>query len=163
MNNASGLINLARNIGASTGISFVTTMLDRRAQFHQDVLAGQLAGHESASSRRRCTRITHMMMTRGPDAVHAAMQAQGMVYQELQRQAMMLSFVDNFRTMASHLRVRDSVDAGDEGAQVESFSAEGRVAKARIAAEAQGPLRGIRIWSGGLGFSRMSRRGALPA
>ncbi len=98
MNNASGLINLARNIGASTGISFVTTMLDRRAQFHQDILAGNLQG-TNLHLREALSRITHMMMTRGPDAVHAAMQAQGMVYQELQRQAMMLSFVDNFRTM----------------------------------------------------------------
>jgi MFS transporter, DHA2 family, multidrug resistance protein len=98
MNNASGLINLSRNIGASTGISFVTTMLDRRAQFHQDVLAGNLQGG-NVHLRNALWRITHMMMTRGPDAVHAATQAQGMVYQELQRQAMMLSFVDNFRTM----------------------------------------------------------------
>jgi len=98
MNNASGLINLSRNIGASTGISFVTTMLDRRAQFHQDILAGNLQG-TNLHLREALSRITHMMMTRGPDAVHAAMQAQGMVYQELQRQAMMLSFVDNFRTM----------------------------------------------------------------
>ena len=35
-NNATGLINLARNIGGSIGISLVTTMLDRRAQFHQN-------------------------------------------------------------------------------------------------------------------------------
>ena len=34
-NAASGLINLARNIGGSIGISLVTTMLARRAQFHQ--------------------------------------------------------------------------------------------------------------------------------
>jgi len=99
MNNASGLINLSRNIGASTGISFVTTMLDRRAQFHQDVLSGNLQGtnmHFQAALHR----ITQMLMTRGPNSVHAAIQAQGMIYQELQRQAMMMSFVDNFRTMA---------------------------------------------------------------
>jgi DHA2 family multidrug resistance protein len=99
MNSASGLINLARNIGASTGISFVTTMLDRRAQFHQDVLSGNLQ-MANPHLRNALDRITHLLMTRGPDAVHAAMLAQGMVYQELQRQAMMLSFVDNFRTMA---------------------------------------------------------------
>ena len=99
MNNASGLINLARNIGASTGISFVTTMLDRRAQFHQDVLASNMRA-TNPHLHQALYRISHMMMTRGPDAVHAAMQAQGMMYQELQRQAMMLSFVDNFRTMA---------------------------------------------------------------
>src|SRR5450755_1487510 len=34
-NAASGLMNLARNIGGSVGISFVTTGLARRAQFHQ--------------------------------------------------------------------------------------------------------------------------------
>jgi MFS transporter, DHA2 family, multidrug resistance protein len=34
-NAASGLINLARNVGGSVGISMVTTILDRRAQFHQ--------------------------------------------------------------------------------------------------------------------------------
>src|SRR5260370_23781197 len=34
-NAASGLMNLARNIGGSVGISFVTTLLARRAQFHQ--------------------------------------------------------------------------------------------------------------------------------
>jgi len=99
MNNASGLINLSRNIGASTGISFVTTMLDRRAQFHQDVLSGNLQGanmHFQAALHR----ITQMLMMRGPNSVHAAVQAQGMIYQELQRQAMMMSFVDNFRTMA---------------------------------------------------------------
>jgi MFS transporter, DHA2 family, multidrug resistance protein len=98
MNNASGLINLARNIGASTGISFVTTMLDRRAQFHQDVLSGNLQG-ANLHLQGVLHRITHMLMTREPDAVHAAMQAQGMVYAQMQRQAMMLSFVDNFWTM----------------------------------------------------------------
>ena len=41
-NAASGLINLARNVGASMGISYVTTMLDRRAQFHQDRLVAHL-------------------------------------------------------------------------------------------------------------------------
>ncbi len=35
-NAASGLMNLARNIGGSVGISFVTTMLARRQQFHLD-------------------------------------------------------------------------------------------------------------------------------
>jgi MFS transporter, DHA2 family, multidrug resistance protein len=98
MNNASGLINLARNIGASTGISFVTTMLDRRAQFHQDVLSGNLQG-TNLHFQGVLHRITHMLMLHEPDAVHAAMQAQGMVYAQMQRQAMMLSFVDNFWTM----------------------------------------------------------------
>jgi MFS transporter, DHA2 family, multidrug resistance protein len=40
-NAASGLINLARNVGGSVGISLVTTILARRAQFHQSRLVEQ--------------------------------------------------------------------------------------------------------------------------
>jgi MFS transporter, DHA2 family, multidrug resistance protein len=99
MNNASGLINLARNIGASTGISFVTTMLDRRAQFHQDVLSSHLYGG-SQLYRSALLHITHAMMARGMDAVQAATEAHSLIYAQLQRQAMMLSFVDNFWIMS---------------------------------------------------------------
>src|SRR5258706_13897195 len=37
-NMGTGIINLARNVGASVGIATVTTMLDRRAQFYQSRL-----------------------------------------------------------------------------------------------------------------------------
>ena len=37
-NYATGLFNLARNIGGSSGIATVTTLLARRAQFHQQIL-----------------------------------------------------------------------------------------------------------------------------
>src|SRR6202158_4314578 len=37
-NMGTGIINLARNIGASVGIATVTTMLDRRTQYHQSRL-----------------------------------------------------------------------------------------------------------------------------
>ena len=43
-NAASGLMNLARNIGGSVGISFVTTMLDRRTQFHMNRMSSHLTG-----------------------------------------------------------------------------------------------------------------------
>ena len=38
MNMGTGMINLARNIGASVGIATVTTMLQRRTQYHQSQL-----------------------------------------------------------------------------------------------------------------------------
>src|SRR5699024_1937468 len=37
--NASAIINLARNVGGSVGISLATTILARRTQFHQSQLA----------------------------------------------------------------------------------------------------------------------------
>jgi hypothetical protein len=42
---ASGIINLARNIGGSSGIAVVTTMLARRTQFHQPQSAEPVSRH----------------------------------------------------------------------------------------------------------------------
>ncbi len=39
-------------------------------------------------------------MSRGGDAVHAAAQAQQMLYNMMQRQALLLSFLENFRLLA---------------------------------------------------------------
>src|SRR5207248_5202943 len=50
-NAASGLMNLARNIGGSVGISVVTTMLDRRSQVHLTDLAGNLSSSNPALQR----------------------------------------------------------------------------------------------------------------
>src|SRR5580692_7246712 len=43
-NNAvSGLVNFMRNMGSSVGTSLVTTLLARRAQFHQQILVGHIS------------------------------------------------------------------------------------------------------------------------
>ena len=47
-NAASGLMNLARNIGGSVGISLVTTMLDRRTQVHLNDLSHHLSASNPA-------------------------------------------------------------------------------------------------------------------
>src|SRR6185312_5524376 len=39
INNATGLFNMLRNEGGSLGIAIASTMVDRRAQFHQSRLA----------------------------------------------------------------------------------------------------------------------------
>jgi MFS transporter, DHA2 family, multidrug resistance protein len=98
MNNASGLINLARNVGASTGISFVTTMLDRRSQFHQNVLSENLQGG-NMRYQAALRHLTRLFSLHGEATTRAVSGAHAVVYQQLQRQAMMLSFVDNFRLM----------------------------------------------------------------
>src|SRR5207245_1740626 len=51
-NAASGLMNLARNIGGSVGISVVTTMLDRRTQLHLSNLASHLSAGSAALQLR---------------------------------------------------------------------------------------------------------------
>jgi len=97
-NMGTGIINLARNVGASVGIATVTTMLERRTQAHtarliehvnpfslayQKVLAGFTATFTSGGSS-------------GPDA---GARATGMVYGVVQRQAAMLAFLDDYKML----------------------------------------------------------------
>jgi DHA2 family multidrug resistance protein len=99
INNATGLINLARNIGGSFGIAAVTTLLARRAQFHQSVLVSHLTpldfGYQAALQR-----ATAFLIQQGSSAVQAATQAQALLYGSLTRQSMALAFVDNFWLLA---------------------------------------------------------------
>ena len=98
-NNATGLINLARNIGGSVGISFVTTMLARRAQFHQQVLVGHLTPLDQ-TYQRALEGASQALQSAGSNAAQALSQAQGLIYGNLVRQSNMLAFVDNFWLMA---------------------------------------------------------------
>jgi len=99
VNNATGLINLARNIGGSIGIALVTTMLARRAQFHNTVLISHLTPFD-VRYNAALQGATQTLMIHGSNATQAASQAQGLLYGMLQRQATMLAFIDDFWLMA---------------------------------------------------------------
>jgi MFS transporter, DHA2 family, multidrug resistance protein len=96
---ATGLINLARNIGGSCGIAMVTTMLARRAQFHQSNLVAHLSPYDFGY-RQMLDRATGLLMAKGASAAEAAGQAQALLYRLAQREAAMMAFVDNFRLLA---------------------------------------------------------------
>jgi MFS transporter, DHA2 family, multidrug resistance protein len=90
-NAASGLMNLARNMGGSVGISVVTTMLDRRAQMHLT----NLSSHLSASNHELQSRLKGLMLmlqSHGgrPGGAYAILQG------TVLRQATMLSYIDCF-------------------------------------------------------------------
>ena len=94
-NAASGLMNLARNIGGSVGISFVTTMLDRRAQYHQH----RLSSHLSSSNPQFQSMLQGMARTleaKGFSPADAMHKAYALVQGTLFRQANMLAYIDNF-------------------------------------------------------------------
>ena len=97
-NMGTGIINLARNIGASVGIATVTTMLDRRAQFHQSRLMEHVNGF-SAAYRNMLNGMQVKLIGAGSTLAHASAQAHGMVYGTIQRQAVMLAFIDNFKML----------------------------------------------------------------
>jgi MFS transporter, DHA2 family, multidrug resistance protein len=94
-NAASGLINLARNIGGSIGISVVTTMLARRAQVHQTNLSANVhAG--SVRMQAMLSAMQHMLVGRGSSSWEAARQAHGMVAGMIDQQATVLAYIDCF-------------------------------------------------------------------
>jgi DHA2 family multidrug resistance protein len=99
-NYAAGLFNLARNIGGSSGIATVTTILARRAQYHQAVLVSHLTPYDQAY-RDALAHATAAVQASGASAPDAAMQAQGLLYGTLLRQSSMLAFADAFWIMGA--------------------------------------------------------------
>jgi len=99
INNATGIINLARNIGGSVGIAGVVTMLARRTQYHQAVLVSHMTPLDPAY-RAMLGGAGQMLAAGGSDPVLAAHQAQGLAYGVLMRHSTMLAFLDDFWLMA---------------------------------------------------------------
>jgi DHA2 family multidrug resistance protein len=102
-NAASGLLNLARNIGGSFGISFVTTGLARRAQFHQVRLVEKLnAANPQFQSVLRGMTSTFSGGGSGPGTGPGTAQqhAYALVQANVIRQATMLAYIDNFWVLA---------------------------------------------------------------
>ena len=97
-NAASGLINLSRNIGGSVGISFVTTMLARRAQVHQANLVANFNPGNS-SFQAALAGLIHTFIARGSSAFEASRQAYALLAARIDQQATMLAYIDNFRML----------------------------------------------------------------
>jgi DHA2 family multidrug resistance protein len=100
MNYATGLYNLARNIGGSSGIAATTTMLARRAQYHQSVLVSHMTPYDPAY-RDALAKASMALQAAGSSGADAAAQAQGMLYGNLLKQSGMLAFADAFWVMGS--------------------------------------------------------------
>ncbi len=98
MGNATGIFNLLRNIGGSIGISMAETALIRRASFHQSRIGAAIPQtgmwFEQHTSRMSTYFGRQLGHAAGEPAALAAM------YMQLQRQALLWSFVDVFRWTA---------------------------------------------------------------
>jgi DHA2 family multidrug resistance protein len=97
-NMGTGIINLARNIGASVGIATVTTMLERRTQAHQARLVDHVNTF-SAAYQHMLSGTQLKLVSAGSSLAHASTQAQQMIYGTVQRQASMLAFIDDFKML----------------------------------------------------------------
>jgi len=98
-NNVAGLVNFMRNIGSSVGTSMVTTILARRAQFHQSVLSYHATNYDPAF-RNQLNGLSRQLVHAGASVPDARVQAYGRIYQSLLVQAQTLAYIDTFMVLA---------------------------------------------------------------
>jgi DHA2 family multidrug resistance protein len=98
-NAVAGMINFMRNIGSSVGTSLVTTVIARRSQFHQSVLAGHAASG-SQSFQRTLDGLTARLTSFGMSVPDARVHAYARIYRALQAQAATLAYIDMYWLLA---------------------------------------------------------------
>jgi MFS transporter, DHA2 family, multidrug resistance protein len=98
-NSVSGLINFMRNIGSSVGTSMVTTMLARRAQFHQSILTYHATNYDPAF-RNDLQGLTQQLIHSGATPPDAQAAAYGRLYQSVLVQSQTLAYIDTYMVLA---------------------------------------------------------------
>ncbi len=94
-NQISSLSNFARNLGGSVGTALLTTYIARSSQVHQAALAANVI-KGSVPYRLYMDAITRQLMSHGMSAAAASQLAVGRAYQDMLRQAAMLSYKNAF-------------------------------------------------------------------
>jgi len=101
-NDVSGLTNLARNIGGSCGTAFMATMLTRRTAAHESNMTRNL----TSGSQTFMNQVAQLKEKFGghssgnPLTGTGSHSAQAYIYDQLHRQAAMLSYLDIIQYMA---------------------------------------------------------------
>ncbi len=95
MNNASAVFNLLRNLGGSFGVAFVTTLLARRAQFHQARLIENLTPYD-LTYQSTYDQIKAYLEAKFLGVNDAAQMASAAMYKLLLQQANAMAFCDVF-------------------------------------------------------------------
>ncbi len=98
MGYATSVTSSMRNIGASIGISIMTTELVRLRQEDQNVLGAHVISARPAMQSLLNAMKAHFMQ-RGSGPVQATQQALALVYQEVSRQTAVLSYLHGFRLL----------------------------------------------------------------
>jgi DHA2 family multidrug resistance protein len=98
-NQASALINVARNLGGSMGVALAQTTFAQRQQFHQS----RLVEHISPSDigyQQTIDALTRQLVGQGSSQPDAAAQAIASIGKTLQAQVDLLSYIDVFWSLA---------------------------------------------------------------
>jgi MFS transporter, DHA2 family, multidrug resistance protein len=92
---ASALLNAARNTGGSIGISLVSNALWDRQQFHQNMLVGETVP-SSIPYQDTLHQVTNYFVAQGSSSGQAHQQAMQWIGQQVQTQASFLGYMDAF-------------------------------------------------------------------
>jgi DHA2 family multidrug resistance protein len=98
-NSVAGIVNFMRNMGSSVGTSLVTTLIARRSQFHQEILA-DFARPDNPNFQNTLNGLTQHLAQSGLGVHEARGQAYARIYQEVQRHAASLAYIDTFMVLA---------------------------------------------------------------
>jgi DHA2 family multidrug resistance protein len=96
MGTASGLFNMVRTVGGSIGIAVLVAMLSINSQVHQNYLASHVDAFRisALAQQSAMSNAGASLLRSGPGPFL------GMVYMEIQRQASVLSYIDDFRFLS---------------------------------------------------------------
>jgi DHA2 family multidrug resistance protein len=95
MGNATAVFNLLRNLGGSFGVAFASTLVARRAQFHQ----GRLTESMSLLDRNfqdALPQVSHILQQHGFTPSLLDPGTLGLIYKKLVMEANMMAFNDTF-------------------------------------------------------------------
>jgi DHA2 family multidrug resistance protein len=92
------LFSMARNLGGSLGLALTGILIDRRTAFHIDQI-GQTTTANSVDAQSRIVQIAAGLLRDGADPAYATMRAMKMLGAEVQRQALVMSYIDGFWLM----------------------------------------------------------------
>ncbi len=95
---ASALINAARNTGGSIGVSLASNVLAHREQWHQSRLVEHIIPSDPAYNHTLQS-VTQYFADRGAGAADAQSQAIAWIGQQVQAQASYLAYIDVFHTL----------------------------------------------------------------
>src|SRR5262249_40254133 len=96
---ASALINAARNTGGSIGISLASNVLAHREQFHQSRLVESVIP-SSVQYQDTLQQVTNYFAAHGSSLLQAQQQAIQWIGQQVQTQASFLAYMDAFWVLA---------------------------------------------------------------
>jgi len=98
MGNATGIFNLLRNVGGSTGVAVSSTLLTRRAQFHQYRLIEHINQFDP-QAMEAVRNFSRYLFSRGIPMPLTERAALGGLYGRVLRESMMMAFNDAFYVM----------------------------------------------------------------